>query len=315
VLKRFLSEKTFKNNLKNNSSSQKYLDPSVVSRLNSLELKARFVVEGFMVGLHKSPYHGFSVEFSEHRSYMQGDPIKNIDWKVFAKSEKFFIKQFEEETNLICHVNVDISKSMDYKHSGPITKLEYANILAASLIYIMIQQQDAVGLTLYSDSIEKYLPPKSTRLYLRKLLQEIESAVPSNKTETAACLNAIADKTKRRGLVIIISDFFDDLDKVLSTIRKFHYKKNEVIVFQVLDPIEQSFAFGKDAIFVDKETGEEMTSQPYQIQKAYQQTLRDFIDRIKSECRSSGIEYNLLTTNTPFDKALLSYFKKRSKLN
>ncbi|MBN1302384.1 MAG: DUF58 domain-containing protein [Melioribacteraceae bacterium] len=268
-----------------------------------------------MVGLHKSPYHGFSVEFSEHRSYMQGDPLKNIDWKVYAKSERYYVKQYEEETNLISHVSIDISKSMDFKHSGILTKLEYANILAASLIYIMIRQQDAVGLSLYSDKIESYMPPKSTRIYLRNLLNTIEVTKPSNKTRTAECLNQVADKIKKRGLVIIISDFFDDIDSVLASIKKFHFKKNEVIVFQVLDPIERDFAFGKDAIFVDKETGDEMTTQPYQIQKAYQDTLRNYIDKIKKECLTNGIEYNLIDTNMSFDKALLAYFKKRARLN
>lgn len=301
--------------MKNNDSSLKYLDPAFVSKLNSLELKARLVVEGFMVGLHKSPYHGFSVEFSEHRSYMQGDPLKNIDWKVYAKSERYYVKQYEEETNLISHVSIDISKSMDFKHSGILTKLEYANILAASLIYIMIRQQDAVGLSLYSDKIESYMPPKSTRIYLRNLLNTIEVTKPSNKTRTAECLNQVADKIKKRGLVIIISDFFDDIDSVLASIKKFHFKKNEVIVFQVLDPIERDFAFGKDAIFVDKETGDEMTTQPYQIQKAYQDTLRNYIDKIKKECLTNGIEYNLIDTNMSFDKALLAYFKKRARLN
>lgn len=293
----------------------KNLDPAFISKLNSLELKARYVVEGFMVGLHKSPYHGFSVEFSQHRSYMQGDPIKNIDWNVYAKSDKYFIKQYEEETNLISHINLDISASMDYKHSGKITKLEYGNILAASLIYIMIQQQDAVGLSLYSDKIENYLPPKSTRVYSKNLMKAIEATGPSNKTDTAKCLNSIADKIKRRGLVVIISDLFDDPETMLTTIKKFHFKKNEVIVFQILDPVEQSFAFGKDAIFIDKETREEMTTQPYQIQKAYQEAMKNYLDRLKSECLGSGIEYNLITTTTPFDKALLSYFRKRSRLN
>ncbi len=293
----------------------KYLDPTTVSKLKSLELKARLVVEGFMVGLHKSPYHGFSAEFSEHRSYMQGDPIKNIDWKVYAKSEKFFIKQYEEETNLISYVNIDVSKSMDFKHHGEITKLEYANTLAASLIYLMLNQQDSVGLALYSDRIETLLPPKSSRVYLKTMLKSIESQEASNKTNTSDCLNSVAEKIKKRGLVIIISDFFDDKEKVLKTIKKFHHKKNEVIVFQVLDPVEMNFAFERDAVFVDKETNEEMTSQPYQIQKAYQDSMRDFLTSIKTECLNSGIEYNLLDTKTSFDKALLSYFKKRSRLN
>jgi len=299
-------------------STQNYrinLDPALISKLNSLELKARTVVEGFKVGLHRSPYHGFSVEFSEYRQYMQGDPIKNIDWKVYGKSDKFFIKKFEEETNLISHINIDVSASMDYKSEGAITKLEYASILAASLSYIMIQQQDAVGLSLYSDKIENYLPPKATKINLQTILKSIDNISTSNKTETARCLNTIAEKIKKRGLVIIISDFFDSIDSVLLALKHFHYKKNEVIVFQILDPIEKSFAFGRDAIFIDKETRDEMTTQPHLIQKAYQESMREFINKLKSECLNNRIEYNLIDTTTPFDKALFSYFKKRARLN
>ena len=294
---------------------RKYLDPAVVSKITSLELIAKLVVEGFMVGLHKSPFHGFSVEFSEHRSYMQGDPIRNIDWKVYAKTEKYFIKQYEEETNLISHVAVDVSKSMDFKNSGEITKLEYAYILAASLIYLMISQQDSVGLALYSDEIVNYIRPRSNRIQLKTLLTAINNVDAADVTRTAHCLNSVAEKIKRRGLVIIISDFFDDINSVISAIKHFHFKKNEVIVFQILDPIELNFAFGNDAVFIDKETREEITTQPFQIQKAYQLELQKFISKIRNECRSYGIDYNLIDTSVPFDKALFSYFKKRSRLN
>lgn len=296
------------------TSYKNYLDPTVVSKLKTIELKAKMVVEGFMVGLHKSPYHGFSVEFSEHRPYMQGDPLRNIDWKVYAKSERYFVKQYEEETNLISHVLLDKSKSMAYKHSGTISKLEYGSILAASLMYLMIQQQDASGLVLYSDKIELYLPPKSHKTYLAQLLGVLSGVEPSHKTNTALCLNTISEKIKRRGLVVVISDFFDKPDDVIAALKRFHYKKNEIIVFQLLDPIEKSFAFGSDSVFVDMETGEEMTTQPGQIQKAYQEAMNSFLEKLKTECRNSAIEYNLITTDTPFDKALLNYFRKRARL-
>lgn len=301
----------------NNSNSQiiKYLDPALVSKLKSLELKAKAVVEGFKVGLHKSPYHGFSVEFSEHKPYMQGDPIKNIDWKIYGKSDKFFIKQFEEETNLSCHILLDVSASMDYKEKGEITKLEYGTVLAASLSYLMIQQQDAVGISLYSDEIEKYLPPKASRIYLHTILSVLHNIESSHKTETALCLNTIAHKIKKRGLVIVISDFFDDIEKIISALKHFKHKKNEVLIFQVLDPIEKSFAFGNDAIFVDRETSEEITTQPNQIQKSYQTAMKDYLHQIKSQCLNNGFEYNLIDTTTSFDKALFAYFKKRQRLN
>jgi len=293
---------------------RKYLNPAIISKLNSLELKARLVVEGFMVGLHKSPYHGFSVEFTEHRPYMQGDNLKDVDWKVYGKTERYFIKQYEEETNLKSYILLDISKSMDYTSGKNITKLNYSIILVAALSYLMIKQQDAVGLSLYSEQIDKYFPPKATRAYLLEILKNLSTVKASSKTNTAASLNSIAEKIKRRGLVVIVSDFFDDINSILSALKHFRYKNNEVIVFQVLDPLERSFAFGRDAVFKDLETGAEMTTQPYQIQKAYKDAMSNFISKIKSECRNSNIEYNLIETSTPFDKAIFNYIQKRSRL-
>lgn len=293
---------------------QDYLNPALISKINSIEMKARFVVEGFMVGLHRSPYHGFSVEFSQHRPYMQGDSPKDIDWKVYGKTEKFFIKQYEEETNLRCYILLDISKSMSYGSSESVKKIEYAKTLAASLSYLMIKQQDAVGITLYSDKIVKSLPPKSTNTYLREVLISISLAEPSDRTNTAECLSQIAEKISKRGLVIVISDLFDEPNSVVNALKHFRYKKNEVIVFQILDPIERNFSFNKDSIFKDLETGEEITVQPYQIQKAYKESMREFISKIKSSCLNANIEFNLLDTSTPFDKALFSYINKRQSL-
>jgi uncharacterized protein (DUF58 family) len=293
---------------------KKQLDPAIVSKLKTLELKARSIVEGFMVGLHKSPYHGFSAEFSEHRSYQQGDPLKNIDWKVFAKSEKYFIKQFEDETNLISHIILDVSKSMDYKQTGSVTKFEYGVLLAASLAYILIRQQDSVGLIQFSDHIENYLAPRSNRIHIQNILRDLEKSVPANKTTTGNCLNLVAEKIKKRGLSIIISDFFDDPDSIIEALNRLYYKRNEVIVFQILDPIEETFAFGKDAVFRDMETGEEILTQPHQIQNAYQSAMKVFLSKIKSECRKKNFDYNLILTTDSFDKALLSFFKKRAKL-
>jgi uncharacterized protein (DUF58 family) len=290
------------------------LDPSIISKINSLELRARLVVEGFMVGLHKSPYHGFSVEFIQHRPYMQGDSLKDVDWKVYGKTEKFYIKQYEEETNLRSYILLDVSKSMQFSSGNNVSKLEYASTLAAALSYLMMKQQDAFGLTLYSDRIVQYLPPKATKSYLRQILKSLVSVKASDTTNTAACLNSVAEKIKRRGLVIIISDLFDDIDSVISALKHFSYQKNEIIVFQILDPIERNFAFGRDAIFKDMESEEELTTQPYQIQKAYKLAMDEFIGKIKSECLNSKIDFNVIDTSTPFDKALMSYIQKRRRL-
>ena len=291
-----------------------FLDPKSISKFNNLEFKARMVVEGFMVGLHKSPYHGFSVEFSEHRPYMQGDDLKYIDWKVYGKTEKYFIKQFEEETNLKSYVIIDTSRSMDFKSGNNISKLNYATILAASLSYIMIKQQDAVGLALYSEKINKILLPKASRVYLQEILKQLSVITSADKTNTAYALGEIAEKIKRRGLVIIISDFFDDIDTVIKSLKKFSYKKNEVIVFQILDPLEKSFAFGRDAIFKDMETQEELSTQPYQIQKAYKEAMDEFTGKIKRECLNANFDYSLIDTSTPFDTALYTYIQKRARL-
>lgn len=292
-----------------------FLDPQIISKFSNLELKARLVVEGFMVGLHRSPYHGFSVEFSEHRPYMQGDDLKKVDWKVYGKTEKYFIKQFEEETNLKSYIILDTSRSMDFKSGNNISKLNYSVILASALAYLMIKQQDSVGLALYAEKINKILPPKASRAYLQEILKNLSSVVAAQKTQTANSLDELAEKIKRRGLVIIISDFFDEVDRVIKSLKKFSYKKNEVIVFQVLDPIERSFAFGKDAIFKDLETAEELTTQPFQIQQAYKEAMNEFTGKIKRECLNSNFDYNLIETSNPFDKALLSFIQKRAKLH
>jgi uncharacterized protein (DUF58 family) len=290
------------------------LDPSIIPKINSLELRARLVVEGFMVGLHKSPYHGFIGEFTQHRPYMQGDGLKDIDWKVYGKTEKFYIKQYEEETNLRSYILLDVSKSMQFSSGQNVSKLEYASTLAAALSYLMMKQQDAFGLTLYSDRIVQYLPPKATKSYLRQILKSLVSVKASDTTNTSACLNSVAEKIKRRGLVIIISDLFDDIESVITALKHFSYQKNEIIVFQILDPIERNFAFGRDAIFKDMESEEELTTQPYQIQKAYKLAMEEFISRIKSECLDSKIDFNIIETSTPFDKALMSYIQKRRRL-
>lgn len=301
--------------IKNRNDYRKYLEPEFISKLKTLELKAKTVVEGFKVGLHRSPYHGFSVEFSEHRPYMQGDSIRHIDWKAYGKRDKFYIKQYEEETNLISNIILDSSASMKFRYSGKISKFDYAKILSAALSYLMISQQDAVGLSLYSENVKEYLLPKANRIYVQKLISAIENFEPGFKTSTAKCLNLIAEKIRKRGLVIIISDLLDNPSEIVKALSQFHFRKNEVIVFHILDPSEINFNFSKDAQFIDLETGEKMTTQPYQIQKAYFDAFSSHIEIIKKECLNFRIDYNLITTNTPFDKALFSYFKKRVKLN
>ncbi len=293
---------------------RKYLQPDVVAKLTNMELVARLVVEGFITGLHKSPYHGFSVEFAEHRQYMPGDDVKRLDWKIFAKTDRYYIKQFEEETNLKAYIILDTSRSMAFGSEGRTSKFEYASYITAALAQLMIQQRDAVGLTLYDENIRTHMPPHATKAYLREILKQLETAEPGNKTGTANSLHEIAERIKRRGLVIILSDLFDKPDEVMKALRHFRHKKNEVIVMQVLDPLERSFAFGRDAVFKDLETREELMTQPYHIQKAYQQSMTDFLETYKRGCRENSIDYVLLDTATPFDVALFEYLHKRQRM-
>ena len=291
-----------------------YLKPHVVSKLANMELRARLVVEGFITGLHQSPYHGFSVEFAEHRQYMPGDEVKHIDWKIYGKTDRYYIKQYEEETNLKAYIILDASRSMAYASQGNITKLAYASYLAASLSYMMIKQQDAVGLAAFDELLHTYLPPHSTKGYLRQILIALERLRPTNTTGAGRSLHQVADRINRRGLVIIISDLMDVQEEILTALKHFRHKKNEVIVMHVLDPMERTFAFTEDARFKDMETVDEMITHPWQIRKMYQRSMARFIERYQRECRENYVDYVLMDTTTPFDIALMEYLIKREKL-
>ncbi|MBC8145345.1 MAG: DUF58 domain-containing protein [bacterium] len=293
---------------------REYLRPDVVSRLATLELKARLVVEGFITGQHKSPYHGFSVEFAQHRQYMPGDEIRRIDWKVYGRTDRYYIKQYEEETNLKAWVIVDQSASMAFRTGDRISKFEYAVSLAAALSLLMLRQQDAVGAAVYDTEVRGYLPPRSRPSYVQEILKLLTTASPAQGTGTARSLNVLAERVRRRGLVIILSDFFDDPDEVINALKHFRHKRNEVLVMQVLDPLERTFNFGADATFRDMETGEELVTQPFQIKQAYAEAMTAFTGRLKRECREHGIDYVLLDTSVPYDVALIEYLNKRRRI-
>lgn len=293
---------------------KKLLSPEIIARLNSIDLKAKFVVEGFLIGLHKSPYHGFSVEFSEYRPYMIGDDAAKIDWKLYAKTDKYYIKKYEEETNLRSIIILDKSRSMSYT-SGGISKYEYSALLAASLSYLMVNQKDAIGLALFSDKIEKFISPKATKQNLLEIFKALSDTIPSDKTDTVSSLKLVAEQIKKRSLIIVISDFFDEVDKILSSIKQFRVKNNEVIVFQVVDDKEFSFDFTKDAIFKDLETNEEILTLPHQIRKSYSNAFSEFQKKLEMEFKKNKIDYNLIKTSESFDKALLSFLIKRKKLH
>ena len=293
---------------------RKYLDPETVSKLKGMELKARMVVEGFIAGMHKSPYHGFSVEFAEHRQYMPGDNIRDIDWRVYGKSDRFYIKQYEEETNLKAYLLLDCSASMAYQSGNRISKLDYAGLVCGSLSYMMLRQRDAVGLVTFDEKIRRYVPPRSKAGHLHVLLSEVASQRPSDKTDISSTLHEMAERIKRRGLVIIMSDLLDNLEAIISGLKHFRYNRHEVIVFHILDPRERDFAFPREAVFKDMETGEELTTLPYQIKKHYAGAVKTFSDALAVSCRQSSIDYFPIDTATPFDKALWAFLAKRERL-
>ena len=237
-----------------------YLRPEIASNLGSMELVAKFVVEGFITGLHKSPYHGFSVEFAEHRPYLPGDAIRNIDWKLFARTDRHYIKQYEEETNLKAHIIVDASRSMNYT-SDPkrITKYKYATMLAAALAYMLMRQQDAVGLAIFDEELRTFMPARLKQSYLREMLRVLQTTEPSHATRTETALRRVAERLTRRGLVIVISDFLDEPDQIKLPLSLMQHAGHEVIAFQVLDPAERTLELGSaDATIVDVETGEQI---------------------------------------------------------
>jgi uncharacterized protein (DUF58 family) len=290
-----------------------YIKPEVLAKISNLELKAKLVVEGFITGLHKSPFHGFSVEFSQHRPYNPGDTLRYIDWKVYGRTDRFYIKQFEEETNLKAYLLLDISKSMTYG-SGTINKLTYAKYLAATLAYLMLLQRDAVGLGIFDHSMRRYLPPRSVISYLQPVIRELDGLTVGEDTNVGAVLHKLADQIKRRGLIILISDLLDTKEEILAGIRHFRYNGHEVLVFQILDSSERHFNFKGDVIFEDLETGESLRTQPSYIKKEYQSRMEQFIHELQASCLQDRVDYHLIETSDSLEDALISYLTKRSRL-
>ncbi len=295
------------------NSFNKFLDPKVLSSLSNLELVARRVVEGYLTGLHKSPFHGFSVEFSQHRPYMSGDSLRFVDWKVYGRTDRFYIKQYEEETNLRCYIVLDISNSMNYGSTG-IKKSAYATYLSASLAYLMMKQRDATGLVLFDEEIRQLLPPRSVFSYLNTLLKAMESAAPGKDTDIGSVLHQIAERFNRRGLVILISDLLDDPAKIVEGLKHFRHNQHEVLVFHILDEQEQSFSFSGDVLFEDMESGERIKTQPWYIRESYKENFSKYLDYFRQEFSNNRIDYQLLNTNTPFNKALTEYLIKRKRM-
>jgi uncharacterized protein (DUF58 family) len=290
----------------------RFLDPAVVARLGTLELKARTIVEGFLSGLHRSPFKGFSVEFAEYRQYIPGDDLSTIDWKVFARSDRYYVKKFEEETNLDCHLMLDVSGSMAYGARG-MTKLEYGACLAASLGYLMNRQRDAVGLMAFDDRIVSMLPASARPGHLRALLVALDRLEAGRETDVSKPLHQLCEALTRRGLVVLISDLLDDPEAVIRGLRHFQFRGNDVVVFHVLDPDELDFPFERATRFEDLETTEEVMAVPALVREHYLKEMGALIERYKRELGGAGIDYTLLPTSQPLEMALLSYLATRAR--
>lgn len=294
---------------------RRFLDPEVVSRLDSMELIARLVVEGFIAGLHRSPFHGFSVEFSEYRPYNPGEPAGHVDWKIFAKTDRHYVKLFEEETNLRATLLLDGSRSMDFAGApGRVTKFRYASLLAAGLAYLLVKQQDAVGLVTFDETIRRVLPARSVRRHLYDLLLALERTEPGGLTDVGATLHRAAEMVKRRGLVILLSDLLDEPRRVLAGLKHFRHRGHEVLVFHVLDPLERDLDLHREVQLEDLETGDRLRTQPWFIRREAGERVRAWIRELEGECRAHRIDYVPLATDMPFDLALRRVLDRRARM-
>jgi uncharacterized protein (DUF58 family) len=292
-----------------------YLDPEALGRLKNLTLAARLVVEGSFSGMHKSPHRGFSVEFAEHREYTPGVDPRHIDWRVFGRRDKLYVKQYEEETSLRCYVLLDKSASMGFRHGAGLTKLQYGSFLAASLAYLMAAQHDSAGLITYDTAVRDRLPPRQGSGHLRALMETLERTEPGGETGLAAIFHELAETIRRRALVVIVSDLLDDPAPLVAALKHFRHKKHEVIVFHTLDPAELTFPFDDVTRIEDMENRREVISDPLAFRRAYLDGLAQFLETIRAGCQSAQIDYALAPTDRRFDEFLGTYLARRQAMN
>lgn len=294
----------------------RYLDAEALGRLKNLSLAARRVVEGFFAGQHRSPHKGFSIEFAEHREYTPGVDPRHLDWRVYGRRDKLYVKQYEEETSLRCYLLLDKSASMGYRSpEQKLSKLEYASFLSASLAYLMAFQHDSVGLFTLDDRIRERIPPRQGSSHLQLLLQKLEANQPGRETQLARNLHELAEFVKRRALIVLISDLFDDPQQIVAALKHFRHNRCEVIVIQTLDPAELTFPFDDITQIEDMETGREVTSDPLAFRKAYLDALADHLDQLKIGLRSAQIDYVLAPTDMAFDTFLGNYLTRRMAMS
>ena len=289
---------------------QRYLDPLNLAKVRALELQARLIVEGYLSGLHKSPYHGFSVEFAEHREYVPGDDIRHMDWKVYGRTGRFFLKQYEEETNLICYLMLDISESMHYG-SHPVTKYDYACLTVAALSYLILHQQDSVGLVTFDDQVRKFLRPSGQAAHLKQLVHVLNEGHGVQKTQLAPIFHDLAERISRRSIIAIVSDLFDDPADLLAGLKHLRHKRHEVVIFHVLDPAEMDFPFQEATLFKGMEQMPELLTDPRSLREGYLKELKSYLHEVQAGCREQNIDYVQLRTDQNLGTALSGYLAQR----
>jgi uncharacterized protein (DUF58 family) len=289
---------------------QRYLDPVTLAKVRGLELQARLVVEGYLAGMHKSPYHGFSVEFAQHREYVPGDDIKHVDWKVYGRTGRYYLKQYEEETNFIGWLLLDQSESMRYG-SGLVSKYDYACMTAAALGYLILRQQDSVGLVTFDDQVRTFLRPSSQPSHLKQLVQVMNRGPAREKTRLAPIFHDLAERLARRALVIILSDLFDDVSDLFAGLKHLRHKRHEVLVFHILDGTELDFPFQEATLFRGLEQYPELLTDPRSLRQGYLDELQGFLRDVRRACREENIDYVQLRTDSNLAVALSSYLARR----
>ena len=286
------------------------MDPKVLNKITRLDLRARHIVEGFIGGMHKSPYHGFSVEFAKHREYAHGDDIKHIDWKVFGRTDRLYIKEYELDTNLRSHILLDTSESMDYG-SGKSTKLELASYIAASMAYLILRQQDSVGMFCFDKDVGQMVPTHSSMGHMHSILGTLARSTAKNKTDIATVFHALAERFRSRGLVIIISDLFDGADRILKALQHFRHRRHDVIVFHVMDEYELTFPFQRMTQFDGMEEYPKLLVDPRALRKAYLEEVNSFCDTIRRGCTKQMVDYLRISTDQKLDIELTRYLAGR----
>jgi uncharacterized protein (DUF58 family) len=293
------------------SSVPRFLAPEVLAKISSLELLARTVVEGFISGLHRSPYTGFSTEFAEYRQYMPGDDLRYLDWKLLGRTDRYYIKKYRADTNSQCHILIDASASMRYTTSG-VTKLQYAQFLGSSLAYLANRQQDAVGLIAFDQEIRTHVPAHNRTGHMRTIFGRMEQLEAGNETRLSEMLHLAAERITRRGIIVVISDFYDEPEAIISALQHLRFKGNDVIVFHVLDKNETDFEFTEPVLLEDVETEEEIHVMPDILAEGYRNTVREHIAQLREAAAQNKIDYELMSTDKPLDFALFSFLAKRA---